>query len=127
MEPGTDYAAAWRDYGRRGGTFMVVGGGGVAALITFRLVAIDGPLTRHATANGTFQFLCFVWLAATIVTGLRFAAFRCPRCGHVFVEFPKMRGRPGWYHRRGRWPARRCSHCSLGVGEDRTDDPRAAS
>jgi hypothetical protein len=123
MDPGTDYAAAWREYGRRRGTFQVVGGGGVAALVMYKLLATDRPFTRHA-AIGAFELLCFVWLAAAIVTGLRWAAFRCPRCGQVFAAFTETR----WpYRRYPRRLAGRCGHCALGIGEDRTDDPRAAS
>jgi hypothetical protein len=94
----TDYDESWREYRRRRNLllFAFFGYMPIVGLFAFLTVRVFHTTTPAFVAG-------FTWMAFYAVSGLRFQAFKCPRCGKWF--FAKW-----WYHNMF---AQKCLHCGL--------------
>jgi hypothetical protein len=105
------YDSKWNDYRRRLRWLLCVGLGG------FVLIATVGSILPPKYR----ELVCVVmgpWFVTSVVLMIRFAFFRCPRCGeHFFVNVHSMYGNP---------LAQRCVNCGLAKwgAVDRRDKAR---
>ena len=74
-----DYTEAWREYRKRRNLLLF------AFLAYMPVVGLFRLLTIRAFKTTTPAFLAaFSWMAFYVVAGIRFQAFKCPRCGRRF-------------------------------------------
>jgi hypothetical protein len=100
MNQRSNYAEAWNEYRKRRLIFAAVllsyvPGVWLAAVPISLLTGIKSDYFAYPAMGA--------WMLAFLVTWLRLATFRCPRCGNHFFT--------SWW--RGNPIARKCLHCRL--------------
>jgi hypothetical protein len=92
------YSEGWRDYRRR---VRILSGSWLGGLVFILFTSLASVLGRVFPLDRSVFGL--VWLAAFMISGVRLATWRCPRCG-------------SWFFARGSsWHpfTRACLHCGL--------------
>ena len=93
-----EYTEAWREYRKRRNLVLF------AFLGYMPIVGLFGFLTIQVFKTTTPAYVAaFSWMAFYAVAGIRFQAFKCPRCDRWF--FAK------WWYRNTF--AQQCVHCGL--------------
>lgn len=106
------YAEQWKDYRKRKLMFWSVYRGGVPILFT--VAAVLSQMFTKEIVDRLFFALGGVWGLGSIVTGLRWQYWHCPRCDNYY--FRGLSLNPF---------VRRCLHCGLkkwAEGEEEKDE-----